>query len=144
MINSYKISKSKASEIIRSKLIENNGKATIRSLIGKEYEISITKDNERFYCYDLPESQCEYRIFDVIVEFLLSKRGKAKKGNGRKNKLGDENCDLDTVVGIIGYKYSHKNTGESIHDPLFVLAAVLEWAGICNNERGYLELKEIL
>ena len=70
MINQNNKNKIIASEIIRTKLIENNGKATIRALIGKEYEINITKDNEIFYCYDLPKSQCEYRIFDIIVEFL--------------------------------------------------------------------------
>ena len=28
----------------------------------------------------------------------------------------------------------------SVFDPVFVLAAILDWAGIVRNERGYLEL----
>ena len=32
--------------------------------------------------------------------------------------------------------------GDSVYDPVFVLAAVLEWADIAYNGRGYLELTE--
>ncbi len=45
-----------------------------------------------------------------------------------------------TVVGIIAYKYAGKKTGQSVFDPVFVLSAVLEWAGVVKNERGMLIL----
>ena len=44
------------------------------------------------------------------------------------------------MVGTIGKNYAHKNVGDSVFDPVFIMAAVLEWAGIAHNERGYLSL----
>ena len=46
----------------------------------------------------------------------------------------------DTVVGYIGAHYFGASYGTYVFDPVFVLAAVLEWAGIAHNERGYLSL----
>ena len=37
-------------------------------------------------------------------------------------------------------KSSKKEHGESVFDPVFVLAAVLDWADIANNERGEIVL----
>lgn len=36
--------------------------------------------------------------------------------------------------------YFGKKPGESCFDPAFVLAAVLEWAGIAKNGWGYIQL----
>ena len=78
----------------------------------------------------------EYRVFDVIVELLLENGGRARKGNGRNYKLGEPECDETTVVGAIAKYYAGKKYGDSVFDPVFVFAAVLEWAGIAHNERG--------
>jgi hypothetical protein len=40
----------------------------------------------------------------------------------------------------IATEYYGKEEGESSFDPLFVIAAILDWAGIARNERGYMEL----
>ncbi len=32
--------------------------------------------------------------------------------------------------------------GESTFDPVFAVCAILEYAGICNNKRGWLEIKQ--
>ena len=37
-------------------------------------------------------------------------------------------------------QYFKKTEGISVVDPVFVLSAILDWAGIAHNERGYLEL----
>ena len=79
-------------------------------------------------------------IFDVIVDLLLQSGGKAPKGNGRNFRLGEGNCTEDTVVGALAKNYEGQRIGESVFDPVFVLAAVLDWAGIAHNERGYIEL----
>ena len=68
--------------------------------------------------------------------------GKAKKGNGRNYKLGQPGCELDTVVGAIAFRHFGKKLGESVYDPVFVLGAIMKWAEICHNKRGYLELYE--
>lgn len=36
-----------------------------------------------------------------------------------------------------------KCDGESSFDPIFIIAAILENAGICKNERGYIQLSAI-
>ena len=45
-------------------------------------------------------------------------------------------------MGAIALNYAGKKLGDSVFDPVFVLAAVLEWAGIANNERGELVLTQ--
>ena len=77
---------------------------------------------------------------DFRMEELIN-RDRARKGNGRNYKLGHPECDENTVVGIVAI-YDGKKLGESVYDPVFVLAAVLEWAGIASNERGELVLTQ--
>ena len=131
--NSYK-----ASDIVKQMLIEQGGRVIVHTARGLPCEIWAASDGTSFHSNKLPPPY-RYEVFDVIVELLLSQGGRARKGNGRF-KLGEPDCDETTVVGVIGYKYAHKKTGESVLDPVFVLAAVLEWAGIASNERGELVL----
>lgn len=72
---------------------------------------------------------------------LKRENGKVKKGNGHNYKLGDNGCSEKTVCGIIGYEYFKKNTGDSVFDPVFIVCAMMDYAGICKNTRGYLVLK---
>ena len=73
--------------------------------------------------------------------FLKSNGGRAKKGTGRA-PLGSEKCGLDTISGVILHEYFGVAPGGSGFDPSFVVAAILEWAGIVKNGRGWLELQE--
>lgn len=131
----------KASDIIKAKLMENGGKVTVYTLQGLPCDIKAAPDGCSFTSDKLPiVPPYKYDVFDVIVKTLIAQGGKAPKGNGRNFKLGDPECDETTVVGSIGYNYFEAETGKSVYDPVFVLAAILDWAGIANNERGYLEL----
>ena len=131
----------KASDIIRRKLIENNGSVIVHTARGLPCEIHIAPDGVSFLSSKLPVNPpYRFEVFDIIVDLLVSQGGRAKKGNGRNHKLGEPECDETTVVGAIGYQYAHVEIGKSVYDPVFVLAAVLEWAGIANNERGELVL----
>lgn len=131
----------KASDIIKQMLIESGGRAIVHTARGLPCEISVAPDGVSFLCNKLPGTPpYRYEVFDVIVNLLVSLGGRARKGNGRNFKLGEPDCDETTVVGAIGYNYAHKKTGASVFDPVFVLAAVLEWAGIASNERGELIL----
>ena len=133
----------KASEIIKTKLKEAGGRAIVRSLNGNRYALHADADGRSFSSEALPISpNYTYEVFDVIVDLLLSQGGKARKGLGRSAKLGEPNCEETTVVGAIGKRYSGKSLGDSVFDPVFFLAAVLDWAGIAHNERGYLQLTE--
>ncbi|MGI6031680.1 MAG: DUF2089 family protein [Eubacteriales bacterium] len=135
----------KASDIIRNKLYENGGQVTIYSARGNAYTFVAHTDGKTFRSNGLPHPSTppayySFEVFDVIVDLLLSQGGRARKGNGRNYKLGYGDCTEDTIVGAIAVHCAHKHKGDSVFDPVFVLAAVLEWANIAHNGRGYLEL----
>lgn len=129
-----------ASEIIKAKIKENGGHVTVYTARGLPCEIYAEADGETFTSDKLPiKPAYEYAVFDVIVNLLLEQGGRARKGNGRNFKLGDPGCEETTVVGAIA-KYRGRKIGDSVFDPVFVMAAVLEWAGIVHNGRGELIL----
>ena len=131
----------KASEIIKTKLKENGGKVTVHTARGLPCEIWVAADGISFESDKLPiKPPYRFDVFDTVVQLLKQQNGRAKKGNGRNYKLGEENCDDTTVVGYIAKYYARKQDGDSVYDPVFVLAAVLEWADIAKNERGELVL----
>ena len=131
----------KASEIIKTKLKENGGRVIVYTVRGLPCEICAAADGVSFVSDKLPiKPAYQYTVFDTVVELLERQNGRARKGNGRNYKLGEENCDDTTVVGYIAKHYAGKKDGDSVFDPVFVLAAVLEWADIAKNERGELVL----
>lgn len=131
----------KASDIIKRKLMENNGRVIVYTARGLPCEIRAAQDGVSFLSNKLPISPpYRYEVFDIIVDLLISQGGRARKGNGRNHRLGEPECDETTVVGVIGYQYAHVKSGKSVFDPVFVLAAMLEWADIASNERGELVL----
>lgn len=131
----------KASEIIKAKLKEAGGRVVVRTVNDLPCEIRASEDGKTFTSDKLPvRPTYGYEVFDVIVELLLSQGGRAKKGNGRSRKLGEPQCDETTVVGAVAKNYAGKANGDSVFDPVFALAAVLDWAGIAHNQRGELTL----
>ena len=129
------------SEIIKTKLLQNGGRAVVYTARKLPCEIRITSDGTSMWCDKLPiHPPYQFSVFDKVVELLLTRGGSARKGNGRNCKLGDPDCNETTVVGYIGKHYSGKSDGDSVYDPVFVLAAVLEWADIAHNGRGALTL----
>jgi len=131
----------KPSEIIKNKLKENGGRVIVHTARGLPCEICVASDGVSFLSDKLPvKPPYRFEVFDYVVDLLKASGGKARKGNGRNYKLGDPECDETTVVGYIAKNYAEKSYGDSVYDPVFVLAAVLEWAGIANNGRGELSL----
>lgn len=123
----------KASEIIREKIRQAGGQIEVISF-NRKHRYDITATGDSFTCPVLPRA-FRFAVFDVIVSLLHRLGGSAKKGSGRK-RVGHEKCSGDTVVGAITLEYLGKQEGDSVIDPVFVLAAVLDWAGIAANERG--------
>mgnify|MGYP003223772809 CR=1 FL=1 len=124
----------RAGDIVRRKLMENGGRAIVTSISGNRYGIKADTDGQHILCNELPPIYT-YDVFDVIVDLLKTQPNyRADKGSARGHRLGE------AVAGAILKKYFGKSAGESGVDPVFVLAAVLEWAGIAHNRRGYLEL----
>lgn len=131
----------KASEIIKAKLKEAGGRVVVHTARGLPCEVTACSDGCSFASDKLPiKPPYRFEVFDVIVDLLIANGGRARKGNGRNYKLGHPDCDESTVVGAVAVNYSGKKTGESVYDPVFVLAAILEWAGIATNDRGEIAL----
>lgn len=131
-----------ASEIIKAKLKAYGGHVTVYTARGLPCEIYAEPDGTTFTSNKLPVKPAyDYRVFDDIVELLVKQGGRAKKGNGRNYKLGEPGCEENTVVGTIAI-HRGRTFGESVFDPVFVIAAILEWAGIAINGRGELILTE--
>ena len=130
----------KASEIIKAKLVESGGRAMVRTYTGELREIQAAANGMQFLCPQL--TPYDYTVFDAVVDLLMKSPGyRARKGNARNFKLGEPGCEENTVAGAV-LVYMGKKPGESGLDPVFILAAVLEWAGIATNGRGYIALTE--
>lgn len=130
----------KSSEIIIEKLKEAGGDVTIELLSKKEARVklveknSFTSDKLRWNCLD-------FTIFDIVTNFLKEQKDRrAPKGGSRNSRVGEGKCNKGTVMYEIATKYYGKVDGNSSFDPLFVIAAILDWANIARNCRGYLEL----
>jgi len=133
----------KASDIIKTRLLDHGGRIIVHTARGLPCEITAHSDGKSFVSKKLPAKPAyEYKVFDTIVDLLLANGGRARKGNGRNHKLGHPECNENTVVGAIALNYRGQKPGDSVYDPVFVLAAVLEWAGIASNERGELVLTQ--
>lgn len=134
----------KASEVIKRKLAECGGTVTVYTLQKKPCEIYGRPDeftSDKLRGNNGYEITYEYTVFDIIVDFLNSRGGHATKGSGH-NGVGEPGCDKTTVAGAIAYNYFGKVNGESVPDPTFIFAAILDWAGIAHNTRGELILTD--
>ncbi len=142
-MNNLKTNSNKASDIIQRKLYDAGGKVSISLLDGKLCTVILTEGGTMFASDKLGNQKYHFDIFDTIIDLLLSsKDGKAPKGCGhnKEDKVGYGKCTPDTVMGAIAINYFKKNYGDSTFDPVFVLAAILDWAGIAKNQRGSIQL----
>jgi len=48
---------------------------------------------------------------------------------------------MNSVEGYVAHKVHGVKEGESAFEPGFVICAILDWADVCNNERGFLTIK---
>ena len=127
----------KISDIIKKK-IASCKKATISLFGGKT--CTIWDVDNRFFASDKLPEKIDYCVFDIIYDLLKRKGGKVDKGLGRGYRVGDKKCNRDTIMGTLAYEYYGKQDGESTLDPVFVLVAILDWANVARNCRGYIEL----
>lgn len=144
LFNAKKNGQEKFSDKVRKQLVECGGSATIHLLNGEPCHILLNETGTGIISDKLNKYSLNYNleVFDVIQELLIQKKGRALKGTGRgkDDKVGYGKCGLDTLVGYIAYKYNGIGLGSSTFDPVFVLAAVLDWVGLAKNCRGYIEI----
>ncbi|OPX85750.1 DUF2089 family protein [Pelotomaculum sp. PtaB.Bin117] len=126
---------------IKQKLNQSSGRATIKLFQGDPCKIWYSSSGNGLDSSKIPiPSQLTWEAFIAAVELVIKKGGKAEKGNARAGKLGSERLPFDSVEGFIAHKVHGVKEGESAFGPGFVICAVLDWAEICKNERGYLSI----
>lgn len=131
-------------EKIREKLDESDGHASIKLFRGDSCEISYDSNESGLVSPKIPvPDQLTWEVFDAAVEVVINNGGKAPKGSARSKgaRLGNELLPMNSVEGYIAHKVHGVKEGQSAFGPGFVIFAILDWAGICNNEKGFLTIK---
>ena len=128
---------------IKEKLNAAEGKATVTLYNGDSCDIWFNGNGKGLVSPKIPPTnQLVWEAFDAAVEVVINNGGKAKKGNAQSGaKLGSEKLMLNSVEGYIAHKVHGVQEGETAFGPGFVICAILDWAEICNNERGYLSIQ---
>ncbi len=131
------------SEYLKEYYLSNGKRIIVTTLRGKQHEICLSDDNKYFYSETgLKQHKLKLDWFDGIVDFIKENGGKLKKG-GCHSKAGQGNCTEGTLGYYVATECYGKCDGGSSTDPIFIIAAILENAGICKNERGYIQLSAI-
>lgn len=127
---------------IKEKLNAAGGSASVPLYSGDLCKIGFDPNGKGLVSPKIPVSnQLIWEVFDAAVEVVIQNGGKAMKGKARSGaKLGSDGLPLDSVEGYIAWKVHGAQIGETAFGPGFVIAAVLDWAEICRNERGYLTI----
>lgn len=130
-------------QTIKRKLNRAKGLAQLTTSRGKIFSIYYEEYGNGIYASNLPKSRMlTWTAFDRAVELLEAKGGAAPKGLAMKARLGEPELTTDTVEGYVAYHAFGVKKGESTIRTISALAAILEWAGICENGYGYLRLKK--
>lgn len=126
---------------IKEKLNASRGQAIITLYNGESCDIGYDPNGKGLISSKIPPvNQLTWEAFDAAVEVVIKNGGKAIKGNARSGKLGSKGLPLGSIEGYIAHKVHGVQIGESAFGPGFVIAAVLDWAEICHNQRGYLTI----
>ncbi len=82
-------------------------------------------------------------VFEEAIEVLKRNGGRADKGNAMECRLGDEGLSLESIEGHIAHAVYGKQIGDSVFRRISPIAAILAWAGLCDNAPGELILRYI-
>ena len=125
---------------IKEKLNAGGGQALIPLFSGDLCPITYDPKGKGLVSPKIPPlNQLTWEAFEAALEVVIRNGGKALKGKARSGaKLGSDDLPLDSVEGYIAHKVHGVQIGETAFGPGFVIAAVLDWADVCRNERGYL------
>jgi len=135
---------SKTVRIIKEKLNASEGRASIPLYNGDSCNIRFDERGNGLVSPKIPPTnQLGWETFEAAVEVVINNGGKAKKGNAQSGaKLGSEKLQLNSIEGYIAHKIHGVKVGETAFGPGFVICAILDWAGICKNERGFLSIRQ--
>ena len=74
-----------------------------------------------------------WKIFAETINLLVRNGGRAERGDAMNSKLGDPDLTLDSIEGYIAHIVYGKQIGESVFRRISPIAAILEWAGLCDS-----------
>lgn len=83
-----------------------------------------------------------WTVFEETMALIQKGGGRAAKGDAMNGKLGDSKLPIDSIEGYLAYKLYDKKLGDTVFRRITPIGCILEWAGVCENERGELILKE--
>lgn len=127
---------------IKQKLNESEGLALLTLPKGKTFYIYYEEYGNGLCATNLPARRILYwSVFDDVITLLNQQGGKAIKGNAMKGKLGSEELPLNSVEGYVASHSYHAKQGDSCLRMISTISSILEWAEICVNGYGYLELR---
>ncbi len=128
---------------IKNKLNQHNGLASIGLARGKAFQIYYEEFGNGIYATNLPQNRIlTWKAFDCAVQLLKESDGRALKGQAMKGRLGDPSLGLDTIEGYVAHYAYGVQMGQSSLRMISALSSILEWANICENGYGYLQLKD--
>lgn len=81
-------------------------------------------------------------VFEETINLLAkadSYKG-VRKGNAMNGKLGDKRLPSDSIEGNLAEKVYNRKEGNSVFRRITPIAALLSWASLCTNRKGYLIL----
>lgn len=118
---------------IKEKLNACGGTATIPLFNGDSCVIRFDSHSTGLVSPKIPPmNQLKWEAFEAAVEVVIQNGGKAMKGKARSGaKLGSADLPLNSVEGYIANKVHGVQLGQTAFGPGFVIAAVLDWADIC-------------
>ncbi|MDD6728737.1 MAG: hypothetical protein PUE08_05915 [Eubacteriales bacterium] len=130
------------SDYLKEYYLSKGKRVVVTTLTGIQREVCLSDDNKCFYSYKGlgKNNALNLNCFDGMVEFIRQNGGRVKKGSCRKSKVGYGKCTKDTLRYYIATECYGRAIGDSSPDPTSIVSAILEDAGICKNERGYIQL----
>lgn len=127
--------------IIVRKLVELDGEVKIKLLRGEKYfEVKLLESGVEVSNLN-KNSFLEWKVFEKTIELLELNGGSIKKGNAMHSKLGEKELSLDSIEGYIASEVYNKKIGESVFRRITPIVNILIWVGVCENKKGYLNLK---
>lgn len=134
------------SAVIIRQMNKMKGRAYCKMLKGDPIEIRLTKTG--VHPVSFPDFICTWEVFDAIMEKAQELGGKMYRGDAgaqKGAKIGSPELSVDSIDGFIALKFYGGEVGKATTRRSTYYAAILDWAGLCENCRsdgrgGYIKL----
>lgn len=132
-------------QVLKDRIIETNdtieiplqggGKMTVEPVIFNNTVLGVNVDNLR----DKPYLPID--VFIVVISLLsISNQNQAIKGSAQGGKLGSSELPINSIEGHVAKVVYGIPIGKFAFQRITPISRILEWAGVCENGRGFLRL----